>query len=234
MKTKYRKCKGTGKAIGHGCGVLNERRTYGLGYDCKCYQNWLFNSNTGKDLIKSRTIRAKKKEAKENKKRLNEKKQQTRFELRTTSYYLGQLQTQVNLIARLIDQHMGCISCRHGHGEPFTRKADGSHRWAAGDYKGIRFNLHNIHKSCSQCNTFKGGNPKGYDEGLNLRYGADYAMQVYTLHVPGKKDQPSYMKIDVYEMYKRSRKVVKMIEKGEISIEDAISARDKANKLITT
>lgn len=44
MDITKKPCKGTGLAKGYGCGKLNYKRTYGLGEECRCYQNWLFNA----------------------------------------------------------------------------------------------------------------------------------------------------------------------------------------------
>ena len=65
MKNKSKKCKGTGKAIGHGCGEFSYNRKFGL---CMpCYRVWLVTTEEGKEYIKKNTIRAKRKVEKENK-----------------------------------------------------------------------------------------------------------------------------------------------------------------------
>ena len=52
IKVKEKKCKGIGKAIGYGCGSMQLKRVYGLGLNCRCYQNWLLNSEEGKNKLK--------------------------------------------------------------------------------------------------------------------------------------------------------------------------------------
>ena len=56
---KPKKCKGTGRAAGYGCGLPQMQRKYGLGYACRCYPNWLQNSEEGQEMIIKNSKRAK-------------------------------------------------------------------------------------------------------------------------------------------------------------------------------
>jgi hypothetical protein len=70
----------------------------------------------------------------------------------------------VQKIARIRDRNNGCISC---HMPPNYNGAwHGSHYRAHGGCSSLQFHLWNIHKSCAQCNLFKGGNREGYVRGL--------------------------------------------------------------------
>ena len=57
---EYKKCKGSGKAKGHGCGkmVKAKFRKYGLGMECKCYHKWLLNTDVGQSIVAQTTLRA--------------------------------------------------------------------------------------------------------------------------------------------------------------------------------
>lgn len=83
--------------------------------------------------------------------------------VRSISYYKNILQKDVNKIARLIDRDCPCISGGKG-----TGKFSGGHRWAAGGWDNIRFNLLNIWIQSFEQNHHKSGNPTGYDRNLEM------------------------------------------------------------------
>jgi hypothetical protein len=69
-----KKCHGTGKGKGHGCGKIvpvhvkgRSNRIYGLGVSCECYPSWLYGSKEGKDKNSKSKInnRSKKRQAQE-------------------------------------------------------------------------------------------------------------------------------------------------------------------------
>ena len=57
---EFKKCKGNGKAKGHGCGkmVKAKFRKYGLGMECKCYHKWLLNTDIGQSIVAQTTLQA--------------------------------------------------------------------------------------------------------------------------------------------------------------------------------
>lgn len=59
IQIKPKKCKGTGRAAGYGCGLAQLQRKYGLGYSCRCYPNWLQNSIEGQEMIIKSSKKAK-------------------------------------------------------------------------------------------------------------------------------------------------------------------------------
>jgi hypothetical protein len=77
----------------------------------------------------------------------------------------------VQKIARLRDRHDGCISCHMP--ENYGGAWHGSHFRPAGNNSAVMFNLWNIHKSCAQCNLFKGGNIASYRPRLVEKIGAE-------------------------------------------------------------
>lgn len=88
---------------------------------------------------------------------------------------LGQLTADcrviVQKIARIRDRHDGCISCHVGPN--YGGVWHGSHFRPAGNNSAVELHLWNIHKSCEQCNYFKGGNIGAYRPRLIAKIGAD-------------------------------------------------------------
>lgn len=77
----------------------------------------------------------------------------------------------VNKYVRLRDAHLSCISCdkdRYWDGQWHA-----SHYKSVGSNSALRYNLFNIHKSCSQCNYRKGGNISEYRPRLIDKIGID-------------------------------------------------------------
>ena len=71
-----KKCKGTGVALGYGCGSMEVFRRFGLGIKCGCYRNWLLNTDAGNIEIKKSVIRSNKKlEKQAKKKNLDERRE---------------------------------------------------------------------------------------------------------------------------------------------------------------
>lgn len=89
--------------------------------------------------------------------------------LKGVSHYLKVLQAEVNQYVRLRDKDEPCISCgRHHEGQ-----------YHAGHYRtvkacsALRFNLLNINKQCSACNTHLSGNIVEYRINLVKKIGAE-------------------------------------------------------------
>lgn len=87
------------------------------------------------------------------------------------SEYMKEAQAVINRYVRLRDAHLGCVSCE--------RPAAWQGQWHASHYRSrgaaphLRFNLHNIHKSCSICNNHLSGNIMGYRPELVRRIGEE-------------------------------------------------------------
>jgi hypothetical protein len=86
---------------------------------------------------------------------------ETRDKIKSLGDYKRELQTQVNLIARLIDEGCPCVSSGRLSG-----KMNGGHRFAVGGWDSLRFNLFNIWIQSFSDNHHKSGNPHGYDKFL--------------------------------------------------------------------
>lgn len=100
------------------------------------------------------------------------------------SYWMQRAQAAVNKYVRLRDSKFGCVSC--------DKPATWAGQWHASHYKSVgsspalRFNLFNIHKSCSVCNNWKSGNIGNYRPELVRRIGLDKVEWLEGPHEPKK------------------------------------------------
>ncbi len=87
------------------------------------------------------------------------------------SKWLSEAQAVINKYVRLRDRHLGCVSCD----KPSTWDGQWhcSHFFPRGRAAAVRFNLCNMHKSCSQCNNHMSGNLVAYEPELIRRIGKD-------------------------------------------------------------
>lgn len=206
MKTTAKKCKGTGKAKGYGCGTATVFRKYGL---CnKCLSNWMQETKEGKEFLSKLSLRGKRKTANTKRAERREEKKAAK----TIGKLKSELQKEVNTIVRLMDADKGCVSCNHGHNTPFTRQAHAGHYHSVGSSNSIRYHLDNIHKQCSICNNYRSGALREYKQGLIKRYGEDYAEIV-----EGLKVKYPYIKLSRQEYGKAlkiARKIIREIKQG--------------------
>lgn len=94
-----------------------------------------------------------------------------RKEARPISKLKSDAQAAVNEYVRLRDIQDGCITCDKGpnwHGQWHA-----SHYYSRGHSSFLRFNLWNIHKSCSRCNDHLAGNISNYKPAIIIKIGAD-------------------------------------------------------------
>ena len=167
---KPKKCKGTGKAIGYGCGKLNKTRKYGLGFECKCYQTWLFSTNAGKEVLNKSKITARKRVEKEkrNKERENKEKRKSIAQL------VQEARKPFQRWVRKRDANKPCVSC----GSVDSSIWDAGHFYKAEIYSGLIFHEDNVHKQCRKCNTYLNGNENNYRKGLEKRFGIDFLKEL--------------------------------------------------------
>lgn len=166
IENRAKPCKGTGKAKGHGCGKTTYYRNYGLGKECKCYQNWLYSTPEGQqEILKAASIGKRKVS-------ISRKKSDQEAYIKNMSvseYKSTYLHPKVQKIARLIDYGQNCISTL----KP-TKEAHGGHFIAVGANSTISINLHNIHLQSAHSNKWKGGDNFSYRQGLKQVYGIEY------------------------------------------------------------
>jgi len=225
IEIKPKKCKGTGKALSHGCGNLALKRVYGLCMEC--YPKWLFQTDEGQEVVKKRTIKSKKETEKKERKEWKEKKEKLR-PITHSKEIKKALGDQIQKLARMIDSRFDfdtCIDC----GKPFNEIIDGGHFKSKGSNASLKWNLHNIHSQRRHCNGFAGGKQRQFFLGLVIRYGAEYAemvdveLQQKYLYIGLKNDE-------IPEKLKIVREIVRNFDSYVFS--DAIQARELCNNLI--
>lgn len=177
IQQKEKPCKGTGTALGHGCGKLTFHRVHGLGKMCSCYSNWLLNSENGKIKMQKSIFSAKVKITSEVKKTNAAEKKKLRDKLKTLSQYEAEAKTSFQRWIRFRDKDQPCISC----GKFAADLVDGGHFKKAEIYSGVIFNENNCHSQCRKCNRFLGGNELMYREGLVKRYGNLFVEKIEAL-----------------------------------------------------
>jgi hypothetical protein len=89
--------------------------------------------------------------------------------LKTRKEWADEAQVVVNKYVRLRDAHLGCVSCDKP--ASWDGQWHASHFRSRGAASAIRFNLWNIHKSCSICNHWKSGNLAEYEPRLREKIG---------------------------------------------------------------
>lgn len=178
IQQKPKRCRGTGKAIGYGCGDKKFLHKFGL---CQtCFKEWLF-SNDGLPYLNSTKIRAKKHVQKEQKKEQSAKKEENRqkkIDLMGVDKYRAEiLQPIFNEIARLIDYQCPCIATGLYDG-----KMAGGHYHSVGSNRTIALNLHNIHIQSFHSNGPTGGGDNiRYRNGIIRTYGQEYMDKMESL-----------------------------------------------------
>lgn len=179
-----KKCKGTGKAKGFGCGIelpYTERNgiksykaTYGLGHDCKCYYKWLSGDTPEAKEQFNKLIISNKKKLEDEKKRVN--RELKRKTISVDEYRAKYVQPKINQIAREIDFGQPCISSGN------YGKMNGGHFIDIGSNRTTAINLHNIHIQSFHSNHWKSGDKSKYRLGIIEIYGSDYFDFIESLH----------------------------------------------------
>lgn len=147
--------------------------------------------------------KAQKARQKQNKKDLRDYKERTK----TPTQRLNELQTLVNKYVRLRDINDGCISCD----KPSTWHGQwhASHFYPRGRASAVRFNLWNIHKSCSVCNSHLSGNLTSYKPRLIDKIGQERFDQLEAIHRDIVTYDPEYIE----RAKKVAKKAIKRLEK---------------------
>lgn len=89
--------------------------------------------------------------------------------LKSRADFAKDAQAVINRYVRLRDAHLGCVSC--------DKPANWGGQWHCSHFRSvgaaphIRFNLWNMNKSCSQCNSHLSGNLGGYRPALIEKIG---------------------------------------------------------------
>lgn len=187
-------CKGNYRAnYFKGCGTTDySKRTYGL---CpKCLYKWKENTQEGKQWFKKQLAFKIKKNKLENAKKEKKISKQMKIDSMSTSTYWSKVfQPRINQIVKIIDKGNGCIVTNSTLG-----KQNAGHYYSVGSNKTLSLHLANIHLQSEQSNSFRGGQPIEYLEGLKRVYGENYAN-----YVVGLKKCPALnvTKIELLEIY---------------------------------
>jgi hypothetical protein len=113
------------------------------------------------------------------KKKANETKQRKKA-LKTVSDCTKEAQTAFNAFIRIRDYGKPCVSCDKPHDGSHQRHA--SHYRPAGKNTQHRFNLYNVHASCSSCNLYMSGNLVEYRIRIEKKIGAERLKYLETNH----------------------------------------------------
>lgn len=230
---KEKKCKGLGIALGYGCGELvpvslygKPNRKYGLGKEpCRCYHNWLVNSEEGNKILSKTTILAKNKVQKKIKKENREKTRQQKIDLLSPDQYRAKyVQPIINKIARLIDYGNPCIATGN-----FEGKMAGGHYTSVGSNRTICLNLHNIFIQSFHSNSWNGGDDKRYRNSLEQTFGIKYLEFIESL----KAHRPIQLrKDDLISIKNKAQKIALKLEKEKKirSPKDRIDMRNYVNR----
>lgn len=173
-------------------------------------------------------IKAKEFNAKKYEKEYKVKKKAIKDSLKTISDYKSDLQKEINKTARLIDYGQVCISCQK---EP--KKINGCHFHSVGSTPSLRFNLLNIYLGCEHCNSFKGGNVHGFDNGIIKTFGREFWEQI-KFELPKKYTILQLKKHEIIEAIKKAREINRYIanDKEVLSSEQRIEIRQILNEQI--
>ena len=134
------------------------------------YARWLRETEAGQKEIAKKMDKAKKCLAKAEK----EADDKIREKLKTLGKFESEAKTEFQKYIRKRDAELPCISC----GTEQTDLWDGGHFKKAELYSGVIFDEMNCHKQCRKCNRFLGGNELNFREGLIVRYGESYVIEI--------------------------------------------------------
>lgn len=207
------KCKGTGKAKGHGCNatvpfsVRNGMKVYNRKYGLcmTCLRLWYNNTDEGRIEVKKAIINATKPRAE------FEKVKKTYEEETKIKTLIKYAVTVVHKKVRLRDKGLDCISCGCKWHDGFQA----GHFHKAELYSNIRFNDLNINGQCVKCNIREDGNYIGYTTGLAERKGIE-VVEYLQKKVDDYKINGFKWDIDeLREIIARNRKEIKDLEKKQ-------------------
>ncbi len=231
-----KRCKGAGKAKGYGCstklpftnknGFRSYKATYGLGYNCRCYQKWLYKSSEGLKTVSKAGVQGKKIEASKYRRSVKERVAKNR----SKSWHDKELQRVINRIVREIDKGHKCISS----GRKLNNKYDAGHYYSVGSNPSLRYNLHNIFAQSVSDNQYNGGNPIEYIANVSLLFGEDYADEMQ-----GMRQKYKVIKLSIPEIKIAKAKAKKFLtvilgykagnKHYRFTIEERISLRREGN-----
>ena len=202
-------CRGTGRALGFGCGLLvpvvrygQANRIYGLGKSCECYMKWILNTPEGKEQVQKSTLKA------TEPRRSLEKAEKQHKETNGIQAALTLTKTVVHEMVRLRDKGKPCVSCDAEWEESFQA----CHCYPT-RYRSIRFHFHNVNGGCCNCNLFLDGNETEYLIKLPNRIGQDNFDSLKKLAELDGKFNKHWTKTELSNIRKEARNMIKELNK---------------------
>ncbi len=192
MKINPKPCKGTSKALGHGCKTPTTWRKYGLCMDC--YKTWLLTTDNGAAHIVKNTLRASK--------QLKKAKDKETREWKEANKSIAEVKQDTRKVfqqwIRVRDSNLRCICCGTE-----SESYDGGHYKKAELYSGVIFHPLNVNKQSVYCNQWLNGNEAEYRIGLVKKYGTEAVEELERLAIEtkGKKWIREEL-IEIKEKYK--------------------------------
>jgi len=198
MGNKKRKCRECKEFV-----IASEGVKFPVGFFCT-YEHamWFAESKTSKA-----KLAAAKKLTKEKDKAARVQHKKDKESIKPKAKWLAELQSLVNKYVRLRDVKDGCISCNKD--EFWTGQWHASHLHSRGHSSRLRFNLWNIHKSCSVCNSHLSGNIGEYTPRLIEKIGQER----YDWLTANKSKPTSYEIEYIKRAIKITRKAIKREER---------------------
>ena len=218
-----KKCKGNFR-VGHfeGCGTEAEsKRTYGL---CpKCLYKWTQTTLEGDEWFKKQTAYKTQKNKREKETENRKKTKQAKIELMSNVQYWSKvLQPNINLIARLIDQHNPCIATEN------FGKMNGGHYISVGACRTISLNLHNIFIQSFESNHFQSGDTIKYQSGLRRTFGEDYFNWIEGLR---KTPSLNITKIEMKVYNSRAKEIIKELRQTPNNLRGPLTRINLRNEI---
>lgn len=218
---KKKPCVGQNVAFGFdGCGTNSLKRTFGL---CdSCLYDFYTTTEVGKVLYQKKRNSLNQKQEKEVRKETKIQKEK----LKTLSEYKNDLQKEINLIIRLIDNGHSCIATGD-----FNGKMNAGHYASVGSNPTLRYHLENIWLQSEHSNSWKAGDTLRYQAGIIRLYGSEYLVRLnkFTQYPPIKLTIE-----DIKRVIPICRGIVKWLKLQDriFSTEERLSLRIKFNKEI--
>ena len=153
-------------------------------------------------------------------------KQKREYNKKSSKNNKGYLQDEINKLARMIDKRYGyvnCIDC--------NKKMDsihGAHLHNVGSHENLRYNLNNIHSARGYCNTWDSEHKVNYRNGLEFRYGKEYANYVIK-EMPLQYAYLGLTSKEIDEALKKTREIIRNFDKYKFNGD---GARGYFNELI--
>lgn len=203
IKPKEKKCKGTGTAKDFGCGELQFERVHGLGKYCGCYNNWLLNSEAGKEKLNRSILKV------TEPRRSLERAIQKEKESKGIQSHLKNTKVQVHEMVRLRDYGLPCISC----GCQWNERFQAGHYFRASNYLSIKFHFLNINGQCEGCNLMKDGNHEEYKQRLPERIGIENFKIIEELAEVDHKFNKNWTTDELKNIRKEAKKITNELKK---------------------